>query len=90
MDKSLLDTDILSEILKEKNPDVIRKANDYYKEFGQYTFSMITVLEVIKLLVLRFFDLLESKALALDWQRASPKLKLWTPSAFLTCWSPKL
>ena len=48
MDKSLLDTDTLSEIFKQKNANVIQRANDYIKKFGQYTISTITVLEVIK------------------------------------------
>ena len=48
MDKSLLDTDTLSEIFKQKNANVIQRANDYIKKFGQYTISTITVMEVIK------------------------------------------
>ncbi len=35
MDKSLLDTDTLSEMLKGKNVNVIQRANDYYAKFGQ-------------------------------------------------------
>ena len=48
MDKSLLDTDILSEILKGKNLNVIHQAKDYYQQFGKYTISTVTVLEVVK------------------------------------------
>jgi tRNA(fMet)-specific endonuclease VapC len=48
MDKSLLDTDTLSEIFKQKNAFVKQRANDYIKKFGQYTISTITVMEVIK------------------------------------------
>jgi len=48
MDKSLLDTDILSEILKGKNFNVIHQAKDYYQQFRQYTISTVTVLEVVK------------------------------------------
>ncbi len=48
MNKSLLDTDILSEILKGKNLNVIHHAKNYYQQFGQYTISTITVLEIVK------------------------------------------
>jgi tRNA(fMet)-specific endonuclease VapC len=48
MNKSLLDTDTLSEILKGKNASVIQKANDYLTHFEQYTISIITVIEIIK------------------------------------------
>ena len=48
MDRALLDTDTLSEILKGKNFNVIRQANNYHQKFGQYTISTITVLEVVK------------------------------------------
>lgn len=48
MNKSLLDTDTLSEIFKEKNAKVKQKANDYLAQFDQYTISIITVMEVIK------------------------------------------
>jgi len=48
MDKSLLDTDTLSEIFKQKNAFVKQRANDYINKFGQYTISTITVMEVIK------------------------------------------
>jgi len=48
MDKSLLDTDTLSEILKGKNLNIICQANNYYQKWGQYTISTITVLEIIK------------------------------------------
>jgi tRNA(fMet)-specific endonuclease VapC len=48
VDKSLLDTDIFSEILKGINPDVISKATAYRSVFGQYTISVITVMEIVK------------------------------------------
>jgi len=48
MDKSLLDTDILSEILKGKHFNVINQANAYYQKFGKYTISTITILEIVK------------------------------------------
>ena len=48
MDKTLLDTDIFSEIVKGKHVGVITKASDYYAKFGQYTISILTVVEVTK------------------------------------------
>lgn len=46
--KSLIDTDIFSEIRKGKNPKVIAKAITYKALFSKYTISVITVLEIIK------------------------------------------
>ena len=46
--KTLIDTDILSEIRKGKNPQVIAKAIAYKTRFKNYTISVITVSEVIK------------------------------------------
>ncbi|EDN70791.1 PilT-like protein [Beggiatoa sp. PS] len=48
MDKSLLDTDTLSEIIKGKNTLVRQRANDYLAKFDQYTISTITVIEIVK------------------------------------------
>ena len=48
MDPALLDTDILSEVLKAKNPNVIRHATEYRKQFGRYTTSAITITEIVK------------------------------------------
>lgn len=48
MNKALLDTDILSEILKAKNADVVSKAVRYRETFEQFTISAITVLEIVK------------------------------------------
>jgi tRNA(fMet)-specific endonuclease VapC len=45
--KSLLDTDILSEILKGINPTVASNAAAYRQAFGRYSLSSITVMEVI-------------------------------------------
>ena len=47
MNKSLLDTDILSEILKGIDPTVARNAAAYRHAFGRYTLSSVTVMEVI-------------------------------------------
>ncbi|MBS9384334.1 MAG: PIN domain-containing protein [Dolichospermum sp. BR01] len=46
--KTLIDTDILSEIRKGKNPQVIAKAIAYKTILKNYTISVITVSEVIK------------------------------------------
>ena len=48
MRKVLLDTDTLSEILKAKNPIVTQNANAYRDEHGRYTFSAVTVMEIIR------------------------------------------
>lgn len=48
MRKTLLDTDIFSEILKKKHLDVNRIAQQYYQQFGYYTISTITVMEIVK------------------------------------------
>lgn len=48
MDKVLLDTDIFSEVLKEKHQQVTVKAKQYYSQFGHYTISTITILEIVK------------------------------------------
>jgi tRNA(fMet)-specific endonuclease VapC len=48
MNKTLLDTDIFSEILKGKHVRVMQNAHHYYKYFNRYTISIITVLEIIK------------------------------------------
>jgi tRNA(fMet)-specific endonuclease VapC len=48
MNKALLDTDILSEILKAKNATVVSKAVEYKENFEQFTISVITVMEIVK------------------------------------------
>ena len=48
MNKALLDTDTLSEIGKGKHPTIKAKAKTYRKVFGYYSFSVITVLEIIR------------------------------------------
>ena len=48
MDKTLLDTDIFSEILKGVDRSVAAKAVAYRAIWGRYTISTITVLEVVK------------------------------------------
>ena len=48
MDKVLLDTDIFSEVLKGIDQNVVARATDYFANFGNYTISTITVMEVVK------------------------------------------
>jgi len=48
MNKSLIDTDILSEIGKGINPHVVGNATAYRNAFGRYTISVITIMEVVR------------------------------------------
>jgi tRNA(fMet)-specific endonuclease VapC len=48
MNKAILDTDILSEVLKNRNPQVAIAADKYRAVFGRLTFSSISVMEVVK------------------------------------------
>ncbi len=67
-DKTLLDTDILSELMRDVNVAVRSKARAYLSEHGRLTLSVITVLEIVKGLhkarrdeeVERFLDALSS------------------------------
>ncbi len=48
MNKGLLDTDTLSEVGKAVDPVVVRNATTYRRSFGRYTFSAVSVMEVIR------------------------------------------
>jgi tRNA(fMet)-specific endonuclease VapC len=48
VNKALLDTDILSEIGKGVDPNVVANATAYRNAFGRYTLSAITVMEVVR------------------------------------------
>jgi tRNA(fMet)-specific endonuclease VapC len=48
LSKRLLDTDILSEILKGKDPIVARHARAYREQHGQYTYTVLSVLEIVR------------------------------------------
>jgi tRNA(fMet)-specific endonuclease VapC len=48
VNKALLDTDILSEIIKGIDPTVARSAAAYYQAFGQFTLSAVTVMEIVQ------------------------------------------
>lgn len=48
MNRSLLDTDIFSEVLKGIDHQVVTQARLYRATFGRYTISVITVMEIVK------------------------------------------
>ncbi len=48
MNKVVLDTDILSEILKGRNSLVADKAKKYYEFYDTYTITTISVMEIVK------------------------------------------
>ncbi len=48
MNKTLLDTDIYSEILRAVNPTVVGNARSYRQTHGVLTLSVITVMEMVK------------------------------------------
>jgi tRNA(fMet)-specific endonuclease VapC len=48
MPLSLLDTDILNEVLKQKNANVVRHAAAYLAQYGQFAISSITWYEVLR------------------------------------------
>ena len=48
MPPTLLDTDILSEVLKQKNANVVQRAAEYLKQHGQFAISAMTRYEVIR------------------------------------------
>jgi tRNA(fMet)-specific endonuclease VapC len=48
VNKALLDTDILSEIIKGIDQTVARNAAAYYQAFGQFTLSAVTVMEIVQ------------------------------------------
>lgn len=48
MDIRLLDTDILSELLKAKNEPVAQRAETYFRHFGRFTFSAVTWYEIVR------------------------------------------
>ena len=48
MDAALLDTDILSELLKRRDPKVLTAARQYLSQHQRVAFSAITVYEVVR------------------------------------------
>jgi tRNA(fMet)-specific endonuclease VapC len=47
-DKTLLDTDIFSELMRGKNDVVRTRAQAYVREHGRLSISAVTVLEIVK------------------------------------------
>ena len=47
MERSLLDSDILSELLRGKNSVVLRRGAAHRQDFGRYTTSVVTVFEIV-------------------------------------------
>jgi tRNA(fMet)-specific endonuclease VapC len=45
--RTLLDTDILSEVQRQRDPIVVRRATAYYALYGRYTIAIVTVIEVV-------------------------------------------
>jgi predicted nucleic acid-binding protein len=48
VNKSSLDTDILSEIVKGIDPNVAGNAAAYRNAFGRYTLSVISIMEIVR------------------------------------------
>ena len=48
MDKVLLDTDILSEILKARDAIVVTRAATYRKSYDSFTISVVAIMEITK------------------------------------------
>ncbi len=48
MDETILDTDILSEVLKRKDPQVLANARQYLSEHQRFAFSEMTVYEIVR------------------------------------------
>jgi tRNA(fMet)-specific endonuclease VapC len=48
LNKSILDTDIFSEIIKGVNQTVAAHAKTYRRAFGRYTVSAVTVMEIVQ------------------------------------------
>lgn len=48
MDEALIDTDILSELLRGRNVHVLSRAQAYLGEHGRFTFSAITYYELLR------------------------------------------
>ncbi len=48
MNRSILDTDIFSEIIKGVDPTVAARAKTYRRAFGHYTVAAVTVMEIVQ------------------------------------------
>ena len=48
MNLALLDTDMLSELLRQRNPTVTQRAADCLKTYGQFAISAFTRFEITR------------------------------------------
>src|ERR1700686_5866653 len=64
MAKILLDTDILSEYLKGHDPTVAKHAERYAQQYGIFSFTSVTVYEIVYGLELKAASVQLKKALA--------------------------
>jgi predicted nucleic acid-binding protein len=48
MDSALLDTDILNEVLKQKNAQVLLHASMYFQQHGQFAISALSRYEILR------------------------------------------
>jgi tRNA(fMet)-specific endonuclease VapC len=48
MPEALLDTDIVNEVLKQKNANVIQRASEYLQQYHRFVFSAMTRYEVVR------------------------------------------
>jgi tRNA(fMet)-specific endonuclease VapC len=48
MEAALLDTDLLNEVLKQKNANVVQHATNYLKQYGQFAISSMTRYELLR------------------------------------------
>src|SRR4051812_22232815 len=48
MDAALLDTDMLSELIKQRNRQVKHRASDYLRSHSQFVFSAFSRFEIIR------------------------------------------
>lgn len=46
MSRALLDTDVLSEVLKNRDAVVARAAADYLAKYGEFTVSVVSLMEI--------------------------------------------
>lgn len=51
MPRALIDTDTLSEVIKGRDPHVLRQAGEYLSAHQRFTFSIITRYEILRGLV---------------------------------------
>jgi tRNA(fMet)-specific endonuclease VapC len=47
VNKALLDTDTYSEVLKAVNPTVVQKAASYRQQYGMYSVSVVSAMEIV-------------------------------------------